>query len=264
METSVTLDLMYKENKNEVCEYCGNRIDAEKDPKCPNCGASYKKNQSFIKLEAEKKMQMQTNQENVQKVFNHVFGAFKISRIMFLIPILIFVVVFVTIVIVAFNFGEKDSDSKDNNLYEEFENLNEQNKNELDDMVEDIIGGNKEEKEIVVYGFDVFAETKDYKVKVTKYEKEEDMFNRLDKDSEYVKFYLIVENLKGERLTKEDVNCIVDGIAQTNDFSSGYSDLPMFINKGLTVKGTATFEVPKNASSYEIKYGDYVTIKISK
>ena len=68
----------------------------------------------------------QTNQENAQKIFNHVFGVFKFSRVMFLIPILIFVVAFVTIIIVAFNFGEKDSDPKDNNLYEEFENLNEQ------------------------------------------------------------------------------------------------------------------------------------------
>lgn len=25
------------------CEYCGNRIDAEIDHKCPHCGASYKK-----------------------------------------------------------------------------------------------------------------------------------------------------------------------------------------------------------------------------
>ena len=25
------------------CEYCGCRIDAETDDKCPNCGASYKK-----------------------------------------------------------------------------------------------------------------------------------------------------------------------------------------------------------------------------
>lgn len=246
------------------CEYCGNRIDAEKDAKCPNCGASYKKNQSFIKLEAEKKKMLETNQENAQKIFNHVFGVFKFSRVMFLIPILIFVIAFVTVIIIAFNFGEKDSNPKDNNLYEEFENLNEQNKNELDDMVEDFIGGNKEEQEIVVEGLDVFAETEEYKVKVTKYEKEEDIFNRLDNDYEYVKFHLVVENLKDSRLTKEDVNCIVDGIAQTNYYSSGYSDIPMFINKGLTVKGTATFEVPKNASSYEIRYGDYVTIKISK
>lgn len=228
------------------CEYCGNRIDAEKDAKCPNCGASYKKNQSFIKLEAEKKHQMQTNQENAQKIFNHVFGVFKISRIMFFIPIIVFIIIIVTAIILTSN----NKPSYDDN-------------NDFGEIFEDITG-EKEEQEIVVEGLDAFAETEDYKVKVTKYEKEEDMFNRLDDDYEYVKFHLVVENLKDSRLTKEDVNCIVDGIAQTNYYSSGYSDLPMFINKGLTVKGTATFEVPKNANSYEIKYGDYVTIKISK
>ena len=224
------------------CEYCGNRIDAEKDAKCPNCGASYKKNQSFIKLEAERKQQMQTNQENVQKVFNHVFGAFKISRIMFFIPIVVFIIIIATAIIIT----TKPSYNDNNDLGEIFDGLTE------------------ETEEVVVSGLDQFAETKEYKVKVTKYEKEEDIFNRLDDDYEYVKFHLVVENLTDGRLTKEDVNCIVDGIAQTNYYSSGYSDLPMFINKGLTVKGTATFEVPKSADSYEIKYGDYITIKISK
>ena len=38
------------------CEYCGNRIDAEVDEKCPNCGASYKKNKSFIELEKNRNM----------------------------------------------------------------------------------------------------------------------------------------------------------------------------------------------------------------
>lgn len=247
------------------CEYCGNRIDAEKDSKCPNCGASYKKNESFIKLEAEKKRQTQTNQENAQKIFNHVFGVFKFSRIIFFIPIMVFVVAFVSIIIVAFNFGEKKTNSSDNNFFEKIEGTNQSNDNNFNDFFDDIIDEKEEEQEkIVVVGLDQYAETKEYKVKVTKYETEKDIFNRLDKDYEYVKFHLVVENLKGDRITKEDVNCIVDGIAQTNYYSSGYSDLPMFINKGLTVKGTATFEVPKNTNSYEIRYGDYVTIKISK
>lgn len=236
------------------CEYCGNRIDAEKDAKCPNCGASYKKNQSFIKLEAEKKKLMQTHQENAQKVFNHVFGVFKFSRIMFFIPIVVFLIVIVTAIIITSN-----KPSYNNNDFD----MPSHNDNDFGEIFEDMMGG-KEEQQNVVVGFDEFAETKEYKVKVTKYEVEEDIFNRLDDDYEYVKFHLIVENLKDSNLTKEDVNCIVDGIAQTNYYSSGYSDLPMFINKGLTVKGTATFEVPKNSSSYEIRYGDYVTIKISK
>ena len=38
----------------------------------------------------------------------------------------------------------------------------------------------------------------------------------------------------------------------------------MFIAEDLTVKGTATFIVPKDATSYDIRYGDYVTIHIEK
>ena len=57
---------------------------------------------------------------------------------------------------------------------------------------------------------------------------------------------------------------IVDGVSQTNDLTSGYSDLPMFIAKDLTVTGTATFIVPKTATSYDIRYGDYITVHIEK
>lgn len=232
------------------CEYCGNRIDAEKDSKCPNCGASYKKNQSFIKLENERKQQIQTNNENAKKIANHIFGIFQFSGVMFFIPVVIFIIIIITAIIMTTNVIKKNSNS-DNNINEIFETAPEET-------------NDNEEQESIVVGLDEFAETKEYKVKVTKYEKQTDMFNRLDKDHEYVKFHLIVENLSDDRLTKEDVNCIVDGIAQTNYYSSGYSDLPMFINKGLTVKGVAVFEVPVNTTSYDIKYGDNIIIHIEK
>ena len=137
------------------CEYCGNRIDAEKDAKCPNCGASYKKNQSFIKLESEKKKLMQTNQENAQKIFNHVFGVFKISRIIFFIPIVIFIIIFVTAVI-TINSDKNDLNPSDNNIDMPSHD------NNMDEIFEDLMGGNKEEQQNVVVGLDEFAETKEY------------------------------------------------------------------------------------------------------
>ena len=233
------------------CEYCGNRIDAEKDNKCPNCGASYKKNKSFIKIEEEIKKQSELNKENKQKIFNHVLGALKFSKWFLLIPAVIFVVILIIIISTFGNFGKIIKSQIDNNK-----------QTEIKDNVQSIFDSKKEED--VVVDFDEYAQTSKYKVKVNKYEVVEDKFNRLDDDYEYVKFHLLVENLTDKELTKEDVNCIVDGIAQTNDFTSGYSDLPMFISKGLTVKGTATFEVPKDATSYDIKYGDYITIHIEK
>lgn len=237
------------------CEYCGNRIDADKDAKCPNCGASYKKNESFIKLETEKKKQIQNNQENAQKIFNHVFETFKISKIVFFIPILFFIIILVTFIIRSTNFNKNKTTVND--FGEKVQDIIEQQKDQQENLFE-------EDQENIVVGLNEFAETKEYKVKVTEYEVVEDVFKVLESDYEYIKFYLLVENLTKEELRREDINCVVNGIAQTNKYSSGYSDIPVFINKGLTVKGTATFAVPKNAGKYEIKYGDYVTIEINK
>ena len=228
------------------CEYCGNRIDANVDDKCPGCGASYKKNKTFIELEKEKKEEKRLFKEYSHRIFNNSLNAMKFSRWFLLIPIIVFIIIIIIAISVTSNSFKEEN--RLNNVEEFFDNLD----------------NNQDTQQDIVVKLDEFAETKDYKVKVTKYEVEKDIFNSLEDGYEYVKFYLLVENLTNDRLTKEDVNCIVDGIAQTNEFSSEYSDLPMFINKGLTVKGTATFEVPKDATSYDIKYGDYVTIHIEK
>ena len=36
------------------CEYCGYNIDANVDSKCPNCGAAYNRNKTYLKLEQER------------------------------------------------------------------------------------------------------------------------------------------------------------------------------------------------------------------
>ena len=223
------------------CEYCGNRIDAEKDHKCPHCGASYKKNKSFIKLQEEKNQREQMVTENSQKVLKTVFGVFAFSKLFMLVPIIIFIVI-ITIAVKTVN---KQINIKDGI------------KTEINEL-------NKKAEEKITVGFNEYAETSEYKVKVTKYEVVEDKFNRLDDNYEYVKFHLVVENTSNKELTKEDVYCIVDGISQTNDFSSGYSNLPMFIAKDLAVTGTATFEIPVGTTSFDIRYGDNVTIHIEK
>lgn len=61
----------------------------------------------------------------------------------------------------------------------------------------------------------------------------------------------------------EDINCIVDGIAQ-KEYVYGKFDFPTQISSNLTVTGSATFMVPKAATKYDIKYGNYVTIHIEK
>lgn len=232
------------------CEYCGNRIDAEVDHKCPNCGASYRKNKKFMKLEEEKNKEKQINNEYKHKVINHVLGTMKFSRFFMLIPIIVFIIIF-TIVIITFSNARKGIKEEDSSL-------------NVEDIFDTVLGEDSKEQEKVTVDFNEFGETLEYKVKVEKYEVVEDKFNEAEDGYELVKFHLIVENLTDNQIYKEDVNCIVNGIAQKNDFTSGYSDLPMFISRELTVKGTATFIVPKDATSYDIRYGDYVTIHIEK
>ena len=223
------------------CEYCGNRIDAEIDHKCPHCGASYKKNKSFLKLQEEQKQREKIVTENSQKVFKTVFGVFAFSKFLMIMPIIIFII----IITIVFKSVNKQMDIEQNI------------KDEINEL-------NKKEDEKITVGFNEYAETSEYKVKVTKYEVVEDKFNRLDDSYEYIKFHLVVENISNKELTKEDVYCIVDGVSQTNDLSSGYSNLPMFIAKDLAVTGTATFEIPKGTTSFDIRYGDNVTIHIEK
>ena len=236
------------------CEYCGNRIDAEKDHKCPNCGATYKKNKEFIKLQEDKKKNLEINNEYKQKIANHVLGVFKFSKFFVIIPVLAYIAVFIIVIVSVLRYVKNDKE--DNNLND--------NKINIEEIFESTIEEQKKEQEKITVNFNEFAETKKYKVKVEKYESVEDIFHKADSGYELVKFHLIVENLTTNELRSEDVNCIVDGIAQTNDFTSGYSTLPMYISRELAVKGTATFIVPTDAMSYDIRYGDYVTIHIQK
>lgn len=240
------------------CEYCGNVIDANNDDKCPGCGASYKRNKSFQKLQEEKKLEEQQNNEFKQQVRNHALGTIKASKWLIFVPIIMFIAVvsIIICIIVGFNNRTKQINEGANSI---FDSINEQIKDQLEENLEE-----QKEPEKVTVGFDEYGSTDKYKVKVTKYETVEDRFNKLEEGYEFVKFHLVVENISGKEIDKEDVNCIVDGIAQNNDIYSGYSELPFDIPKDLAVKGTATFEVPKNATSYDIKYGDYITIHIEK
>lgn len=240
------------------CEYCGNRIDAEKDRKCPNCGASYKKNKSFIKLQQERIEEDKKNKEFKQQVMDHTLGAMKFSKWFIFIPIIIFIIVF-SIIIFGFININKDFNNESNEMKNEFDSVFDS----ITDKIDGVIEGEQETQEVTV-NFNEYATLDEYKVKVSKYETVDDKFKKAEEGYEIIKFHLLVENLTDGQIIKEDVNCIVDGIAQTNYYSSGYSDLPMFIQKGLTVKGTATFLVPENTVSYDIRYGDYITIHIEK
>ena len=231
------------------CEYCGCRIDAEKDTKCPNCGASYKKNETFIRLEKEKKERLDRINEFGDKVFEQTTHSAKVFRVIF--PI-VFVTIFLGIIITFISIAIA-------------------NRDDFSDFTTDFNTDNdvNEIEPVIVNGLDTYGEynqssTLRYRAKVTGYEVINDKSYKPQEGYEYVKFQLVVENLSTNSIRRPDVNCIVDGIAQTNYYSSGHSTIPFSIEEGLTVKGEAIFEVPKDATSYDIRFDSKVTIHIEK
>lgn len=78
------------------CEYCGYHIDANKDAKCPNCGAAYNRNKTYLKLEKESKENQQRNKKNAKKI-----GI--LASILFIIIPLLFVFGFIFLVYKSYN-----------------------------------------------------------------------------------------------------------------------------------------------------------------
>ena len=225
------------------CEYCGNRIDADKDTKCPNCGASYKKNATFLRYEEEKKNKEKKAEEVFEQTRKNINAG---TKVFFIIFIAIFGIVFISIITGIIGMSCLGSKAVST----------------LPDIIDSQVNDKDDEK--VTVGINEYGKTSKYQVKVTGYNKETNYFYHPKEGYEYITFNLVVENLSSESISHEDVNCIVDGVAQTNYRSSGYSTLPFFIKSNLAVKGDATFEVPIDATSYDIRYGDYVTIHIEK
>ena len=257
MEIFAILDLMFRKGTNMkfFCEYCGYRIDADKDPKCPNCGASYKKNETYKRLEKEReeeKAQITEQQKENVKFFD------RISKISVISGIIIFIIAVAIMITIVLSFGRTFKKTS-SNIGESTINHTIGDTTELLDELEE---NNSQKSQKVTVGINEYGNVGDYQVKVTGYETTTFWYKKAKEGYEFVTFHLMVENLTTSNIFHEDVNCIVDGVAQTNDFTSGYSTIPVYIESEFTVTGDATFEVPISATSYDIRYGDYITIHI--
>lgn len=240
------------------CEYCGFRIDANEDDKCPNCGASYKKNKTFLKLEEEKKKQEEQSNKLKEEVIKTTLNGFKFRRWFMIFPIAVFIIILVIFII---NFTSMPKTNNLKNRTNEIDNQFNEIKEELEKNKE------PEEKKIesvTVTGLNNYGSIDEYEFMVTGYEVVTSKWKDDYKNgNECVKFYFQVKNTSNKQISREDVNCIVDGVAQ-NKSTFGSNTMTYWIGKDLTVKGDIEFMVPKNATSYDIKYGDYITVHIEK
>ena len=230
------------------CEYCRGVIDAEKDKECPKCGASYEKNKEYLRLEKERKEKFDKSTKNDQKIAKLIIGI--------VVGIIVFSFVIMLANILTMNSRTKRSSDRYDEIYDKIIN-----DTSLDNVTNTT---NKEGEKSVTVEINEYGKTSKYQAMVTGYEQTSLWYKTPAEGYELVVFHLQVENLTDKEISKEDVNCIVDGVAQTNEKFSGYSTIPYDIGSKLTVKGDATFEVPKDATSYDIRYGDYITIHIEK
>lgn len=236
------------------CEYCGVQIDINKENKCPNCGASFEHNVSYKRIHEHKKKQqeldMQEKELNIQgrriaqQNTSKALGFFsKIFAVAFIVPaIVIIVIIIITIISVA---GAID-----------------RQKNKVDD---DIKNGSVEfvEKASTV-GLNEYGVTSKYRVMVDSYEVIDTHFKPQD-GYQFVTFHFVIENLTDSRLFLYDmIDCVVGGVVQESTWDNDRNEIPSSVPKGLKVEGYQAFEVPIDATSYDIKYGDYVTIHIEK
>ena len=109
------------------CEYCGYHIDSDKDAKCPNCGASYSRNKTYLRLEQESKDNKEKNTKQAKKI-----GVVALS-LFIIIPIL-FIGVFVLIAIKSVNVFDKTAKSG----FDFIDEIKEQNKKTKEEIQSEI------------------------------------------------------------------------------------------------------------------------------
>ena len=225
------------------CEYCRELIDADKDKKCPSCGATYKDNKEYKKLLEEKeqqKEQIKKQQEFVQKQVMKVgktAGVFAVA-----VPLLAFVIMGIIIFI-----GVREAKKNDNDFDTTFNKIEEK----INDTIEDV------EKEPVIVNQE--KSSNDYKVKFEKYKLEE---QKDDNEFDKLEITLIIEKISDTFMANgEEIYCLVDNVSQKYDPFN--SDTINYIkDKNIPETRKMTYYVPKNVKSFDIKYGNEVSFHI--
>lgn len=220
------------------CEYCDSVINTRVDDECPNCGASYANNKEYLEYKKTEK--------EINKHFLDVFK--KTQKTAFIIPVvaMIFIIIIFLSIVTSFNKSSK------------------QVSNIINNRTTSTTTTTKKVQEKLTVNYREEAVLNNYKVMVDSYEVFTSKFYKPGKGNEFVTFHFLVTNISNKPITSLKVYCIVDGVSQNTVWDTERDELPSLIATDLKVQGNYAFEVPKNAKSYDIRYGDYVTIHIEK
>lgn len=241
-----------------ICEYCRNGISLD-DKKCPSCGADCTKAVNRYKRQRQK-IEDERNERVLSLVedsFKNIGGMFKINYIGIIITFVIIILAFILV------FGGIYSSIKKNSGVSSF------------------VGNEKKEKVITVK-YNEMAKTYSYDVILDEYEAYtyvSDQFSDLNTPNGYKKVafhFKINNNISEDLYTFSDLKISAmadDYVLEEADLELGmfcyvtegkekYSELPMTIPSGSSIKGYVGYLVPIDAKELKFKVGSVVNIEM--
>lgn len=228
------------------CEYCRELIDAEKDKKCPSCGATYENNKEYKKLHEEQQEFVQKQRDFIQKQQEFVHKQFSRIGMTGGIFAVIIAIAAAAIMGIVIYLGIKES---------------KKNKNEFNDVFNTIENkaNTKEEKEAKTVLVNQEKSSKDYKVTFEKYKLIE---QSNDKEFDKLEVILVIEKISDEFAAwGEEIYCLVNNLSQNVDNFN--SDTSTYIkDKNIPETKKMTYYVPKGLNSFDIKYGNKVSFHV--
>lgn len=243
-----------------ICEFCGAAVNIQEDDICPNCGASYADNvqyQERKKLELEKEKleikKKKTTYEKRQAAAKRQAEEKRKQKTVATWMITIIALFFLAPMIVGFFIGMYEGITGEN-IFQDETNIEYEDVEILEPSYQANQGN-----------FDEFVYNGVYSVSIDKIQECNREYYTPKKGYMFVEVHFVITNSSNEecQVWERNVNCIVNGFVQERCWDSNYHEITSdYISPGLSVDGWEIFEIPINAQTIEIKYGDYITINI--
>lgn len=244
------------------CDYCGSRFETEGCDCCPSCGAPFAQDSEMKNAAAQEKQlhELRMKEQELRLIeaelnsFSEKRSKTKKSTVM----TVTFVVFFITFFIVTFSvIGGIRSNI----------NVNISGIKEAASRIKENIPKTTvtEEADVpVTVSFNETAETVKYSVICDSFEKIDRYPFTPDDGYMYVTFHFRIKNTGiGKLNPPSSFYCSVNGEICSKTWDSERREPPMgTLPAGVSTSGNICFEVPVDAESFDIRYGDYVTIHI--
>ncbi len=246
------------------CEYCGAQFDSAHNKVCPNCGASFEgndtieaekiKQQKLDELELrEQQMEMEARQSQIEYADTQrkrLVRQQKAMNIGCVLPVIIIFVLFTAIFVFAAISGLSESGifSKKDDIISQFQTTEETTLVDVPTKV----------------GFNEPAEMLNYSLVCDEIKHTDRGGFKPTEGHMYVMFHFVMKNTSDEILDpRESIICSVDGVMCTEKVLFDEKEFdPSDIPVGLSADGYVCFEVPEDSETFELRFGDNITITV--